>query len=73
MAVGEVDTDPGDVLVAGTTGLLASPLVLGAFAGFVDVLVPGGMAEPPPGAEPTLGPGMFWHGGSHGSAAKNGT
>lgn len=70
MAVGDVDTDPGDVLVAGTTGLFASPLVLGAFAftGFVDVLVPGATAGPPPGAEPTLGPGIFWHGGSHGSA-----
>lgn len=56
-----VEAEPGDVLVAETTGLLASPLVLGAFAftGFVDVLVPGATAGPPPGADPTFGPGIF--------------
>lgn len=61
MAVGDVDTDPGDVLVAGTIGLLPSPLVLEAFTftGFVNVLVPGATAGPPPGADPTLGPGIF--------------
>lgn len=62
------------MLVLGITGLLAIPLALGAFELIAfdwldDVLAPGAAAaELPAGAEPTLGPGIFWHGGSHGSA-----
>lgn len=56
----------GDVLVLGTTGLLAPPpLVFGAFK-FIgddeDVLAPGAAD----GANAKFGPGMFC--GSHGSA-----
>lgn len=57
----------GDVLVLGTTGLLAPPpLVFGAFK-FIgddeDVLAPGA-----DGANAKFGPGMFC--GSHGSATE---
>lgn len=66
------DTDvPGEVDVAGTTGLAAMPLVPGGFTGFDDVLVVDAIAGLLPGAEPALGPGIFWHGGSQTSAATN--
>lgn len=67
-----VDTDvPGEVDVVGTTGLAAVPLVPGAFTWFDDVLVVDAIAGLLPGAEPALGPGIFWHGGSQTSAARN--
>lgn len=64
MAVGGDDDEtdvPGDVLVVGTIGFVAAPLVLGAFAliGLVDVLDPGAAAGAPLGADPTFGPGIF--------------
>lgn len=55
--MGDEETEaPGEVLVVGTTGLFVGAF---AFIGLDDVLGPGAAGALLPGAEPTLGPGIF--------------